>query len=170
MKAKKHTLLIVEDDEAQCFVLARIFKRLETRYRIRFAGGGDEAIAYLKGEGKYADRKEYEFPSYLITDLKMADGDGFHVLEFIQSNPAMSVIPIVMLSASDDADDIRQAYRLGASSYFVKPTTLTELEALLKMIHQYWAGCEVPEVDPAGYALETDSKGKLGERYTKQAG
>ena len=72
-----------------------------------------------------------------------------------------------MLSASEDEDDIRQAYLLGASSYFVKPVGLPELKALLQDIHNYWAKCEVPQVDLDGYALETHNKGRLGERYTK---
>lgn len=97
----------------------------------------------------------------------MTPGDGFHVLEFPKNHPAISVIPVVMLSTSDDEDDIRQAYILGASSYFVKPMTTPALKVLLKKIHDYWTECEVPQVDLEGYASATNSKGRLGARYTK---
>ena len=72
-----------------------------------------------------------------------------------------------MLSTSDDTDDIRQAYVLGASSFFVKPPDLPSLKGLLKKIHDYWLECEVPEIDAEGYALETNSRGRLGARYAK---
>ena len=79
----------------------------------------------------------------------------------------MSVIPVVMLSTSDDQDDIRQAYLLGASSFFVKPAGLPELRELLEHIHNYWTKCEVPVVDVDGYAVDTECQGKAGARYTK---
>jgi hypothetical protein len=72
-----------------------------------------------------------------------------------------------MLSSSDDPDDIRQAYLLGASSYFVKPPNVDALRALLKKIHDYWTECEVPEVDAEGYAVATVSRGRPGARYQK---
>jgi CheY-like chemotaxis protein len=97
----------------------------------------------------------------------MSPGDGFHVLEFLKSNPAMSLIPVVMLSSSDDADDIRQAYVLGASSYMVKPATLAGLKRLLGKVHEYWLECEVPEVDGEGYAVKTNNTGRLGQRHQK---
>ena len=167
MKASKHTLLIVDDDEDQRLIFKRTFEALGTKYKVQLAKDGNEALAYLRGEGKYADRSKFEFPSYIITDLNMAPGDGFHILEFLKNTPALSVIPVVMLSTSDDPDDIRQAYLLGASSYFVKPQGLESVKELLKKIHYYWMECEVPEVDAAGYAVETNSRGKLSARYQK---
>ena len=167
MKATKHTLLIVDDDEDQRLIFQRTFEGLGTKYKVQVAGSGSEALAYSKGEGKYADRKKFEFPSYVITDLNMSPGDGFQVLEFLKGTPALSVIPVVMLSTSDDSDDIRQAYLLGASSYFVKPPGVQSLKELLKKIHDYWMECEVPEVDAEGYAVETNSRGRLGARYKK---
>jgi CheY-like chemotaxis protein len=167
MKAQKFTLLIVDDDKNARFLAQHTFESLATRYTVQLAASGDEAIAYLKGEGKFADREEFEFPAYIITDLKMHPGDGFHVLEFLKKHPALSLIPVVMLSSSDDADDIRQAYLLGASSFLVKPSTLEGLRVLLRKIHEYWAECEVPEVDIDGYAVPTNDLGRLGARYKK---
>jgi CheY-like chemotaxis protein len=167
MKAQKYTLLIVDDDEDQRFLAQHTFEVLAIRYKVQLAANGNEAIAYLKGEGRYANRKRFEFPSYILTDLQMHPGDGFHLLEFIKGHPALSIIPVVMLSTSDDADDIRQAYLLGASSFFVKPTSLAALKVLLRKIHDYWTECEVPEVDKDGYALPTSNINRLGSRYKK---
>jgi len=159
--------MIVEDDEDQRIFPQKSFEALGTHYTVQALSSGDEAIAYLTGEGRFGNRAEFQFPSYILTDLKMPDGDGFHVLEFIKKNPALSVIPVVMLSTSEDPDDVRHAYLLGASSYLVKPAGLPALSALLKKVHEYWSECEVPQVDESGYALNTESRGKLGERYTK---
>ena len=167
MKASKYTLLIVDDDEDQRFLFKRVFEQLGTKYKVQLAINGDEALAYLKGEGRFSDRNQYEFPSYILTDLKMNPGDGFHILEFLKNTPALSVIPVVMLSTSEDDDDIRQAYLLGASSYFVKPPGIDDLKRLLRKIHDYWTECEVPQVDAEGYAVETNSTGRLGARYKK---
>jgi CheY-like chemotaxis protein len=167
MKAQKHTLLIVDDSEDQRFFLKRAFESLGTQYTVRLASCGDDAIAYLKGEGKFRDRTRFEFPSYILTDLQMSPGDGFDLLEFLKATPALSVIPVVMLSTSDDPDDIRQAYLLGASSYFLKPPNTDSLRELLKKIHDYWRECEIPEVDAKGYAMPTESRGRPGARYKK---
>lgn len=110
---------------------------------------------------------KFEFPSYIITDLQMEPGDGFNLLEFLKDNPALSVIPVVMLSSSEGADDIRQTYLLGASSFLMKPPTLAGLKSLLRKVHDYWAECEVPQVDIDGYAMPTNSTGRLGARYKK---
>lgn len=167
MKAQKFTLLIVDDDENARFLAQTIFESLATRYKVQLASNANEAIDYLKGRGQFANRKKFEFPSYIITDLQMTPGDGFDLLEFLKNNPALSVIPVVMLSSSEDPDDIRQAYLLGASSFFVKPPTIAGLKTLLRKIHDYWTDCEVPEVDGEGYAVATNSVGRLGARYKK---
>jgi CheY-like chemotaxis protein len=167
VKAQKFTLLVVEDDDDQRMFIQREFKALGAKYKIHALSSGNDAIAYLNGEGGFGDRSMFEFPSYIITDLGMSDGDGFAILHFLKSNPALSVIPVVMLSSSDDPDDVRHAYLLGVSSFFVKPSSLTALRKLLGKIHEYWTDCEVPEVDAEGYALETISKGKRGERFPK---
>ena len=126
---------------------------------------GLEAIAYMMGESHYSDRLKYPYPSFITTDLKMPGADGFAVLEHLKANPAWAIIPTVVLSSSEDPDDIRTAYLLGASSYHVKPTTFDELQSQLRIIYDYWMICRVPEVGPNGMQVRTISKGKLGERF-----
>jgi len=132
---------------------------------IHLVESGEEAIAYMKGEGRYSDRLRFAYPSFVITDLKMPRGDGFSVLEFLKRNPAWAIIPTVVLSASDDSDDIKKSYMLGASSFHCKPIEFDSLVKLLSVVHNYWMTCEVPEVDLTGKQLETESEGKLGERF-----
>ena len=128
---------------------------------------GNEAVDYLCGHGRFEDRDQYPFPGYIISDLQMRHGDGLSILEFLKKNPALSVIPIVIFSSSDDQDDIRHAYLLGASSYFLKPSSQPALESLVERIHGYWKDGLVPQVDVEGFAIETSSRGKVGERFSK---
>jgi CheY-like chemotaxis protein len=165
MKAQKFILLIVDDDENDRYFIQTCFERLDARYRVQGVSSGHEAIAYLKGEGRFHDRDKFQFPSYIITDLKMPDGDGLHLLEFIKTNPALSIIPVVMLSGSQDPEDIRRAYLLGASSFFSKPLSPLELKALVNSIHEYQAQCEVPAVDEEGYAILTEKGRPLFEAF-----
>lgn len=75
------------------------------------------------------------------------------------------MIPTVALSSSHDLDDIEKAYMLGATSYHLKPSSTDGLRKQLKVLHDYWLTCEIPEVDVTGRQLRTDSVGKLGERF-----
>lgn len=134
---------------------------------VNTAHSGDEAVAYMIGEGKFSNREMHPFPSLVITDLHMPNGDGFDVLEFLQNNPAWNVVPRLMFSSSADADDVRTAYMLGASAYHIKPLALLDMEARMRSIIEYWAGSQVPPVDRTGRVLPTNSTGRLGARYAK---
>ena len=165
MKKYFSTIMIVDDDANDLFLIERAFRAIGVTEPIHTINGGLEAIAYMKGEGKYADRTAYAYPTFITTDLKMPEADGFAVLEHLKKHPEWAVIPTVVLTSSRDLDDIKKAYMLGASSYHVKTGSTEALRHQLKVLHDYWMTCEVPEVDSSGRQLATDSKGKLGERF-----
>ncbi len=165
MKHYHATIMIVDDDPNDRFLIERAFRKIGVMDPIQTLNGGREAIAYMMGEGKYADRSVYVYPTFISTDLKMPEVDGFAVLEHLKNNPEWSVIPTVVLTSSRDLDDIKKAYMLGASSYHVKPSSAEKLREQLKVLHDYWMTCEVPQVDRSGRQLITDSQGKLGERF-----
>lgn len=167
MTKSNPTILVVDDEPNDLMLVQAAFKAAGVSSRIQIANGGQEAIAYLKGEGKYSDRHLYRYPDFVITDLKMPGVDGFAVLEYLQQHPQSAVVPTVVLSSSRDNDDIKKAYFLGASSYHVKPSDPAALRALVKALHEYWMICEVPEVDVTGKQLKTESRHKLGERFVQ---
>ena len=164
------TILVIEDDPNYQVLIEDAFRMNGVKSPIHAVSSGSEAIAYLMGDGKYADRTAYAYPTFIILDLKMAGGDGFSILENLKANPEWAVIPTVVLSASDDPDDIKKAYMLGASCYHKKPGGQAELRSQLKILHDYWMTCKVPEVDVTGRQVQTDSGGKLGERFKQPSG
>ncbi len=167
MKKYFATILVVEDDANDQVLIERGFRAVGVVGPIHVVRDGAEAIAYMMGEEKFADREKFAYPTFIMTDLKMPKIDGFGVLEFLKGNPEWAIIPTVVFSASSDTDDIKKSYMLGASSYHVKPHSFEELCIQLTTLHSYWLSCEVPEVDVTGKQVRTESEGKLGERFTQ---
>lgn len=157
-------MLIVEDDPDDRHLLVFAFRKLGVTDPIYPLSDGSEAISYLNGEGKFADREQFHFPGFVITDLKMSPVDGFTIVQHIKSNPEWAVIPTIVLSGSSDTDDIKKAYLVGANSYLIKPNDFSELTVLLKKLYDYWMSVEVPEIRTSGEMKQTESRGKLGER------
>jgi CheY-like chemotaxis protein len=167
MKTYHSTIMVVDDDSNDLIFIEKAFRAIGVKDPIHTINGGMEAIAYMMGEGKFADRSIYTYPTFITTDLKMPGADGFAVLEHLKKNPEWAVIPTVVLTSSCDLDDIKKAYMLGASSYHIKPQGQLELRVQLKVLHDYWMTCEVPQVDSSGRQLRTNSAGKLGERFAQ---
>lgn len=159
------TILVVDDDPNDVLFIRSAFRAVGVATGMHAVESGQEAIAYLSGQGRFADRSQFPYPHFVITDLKMPHGDGFTVLEHFKRNPTWAVIPTVVLSGSQDNDDIKKAYLLGASAYHVKPSSPLALRALVKTLYDYWLLCEVPEVDRSGKQVVTDSAHKLGQRF-----
>lgn len=169
LKTYHATILVIEDEPNDRVLIEAAFRQVGVTDPIHLLADGAEAIAYMCGDGKYADREKFAYPTFITTDLKMPKADGFAGLEFLKKNPEWKVIPAVVLSASYDLDDVKKAYMLGASSYHVKPKTLEDLCRQLKILHDYWLTCEIPQVDKGGKQLQTFSKGKLGERFSQDS-
>jgi CheY-like chemotaxis protein len=166
MKPKHPGFLVVDDSEDDRFLIVRALRNFWTA-PIHCLNSGNEAIAYLNGEGEFADRNQFPYPTTIMMDLKMPDGDGFDLLQNLKQNPLWAIIPTIVLSASGDPDDIKQTYALGASCYLTKPGPYEDLKKLMGELVRFWDKCEVPEIDITGKMLETDSTGKLGARFPK---
>jgi CheY-like chemotaxis protein len=168
MKTKNITILAIDDSPEDQELITRAFRLNGVTCPINWAGSGDEAIAYLQGDGQFSDRDRFPYPTFIMTDLKMPNGDGFSVLQHLKSKPEWAVIPTVVFSGSADLDDIKRSYMLGAGSYLVKRGDFSEMRRLLNVFYDYWLECETPATDESGKQLATKSKGKLGERFVNQ--
>jgi len=133
-----HVILLADDNENDRFLLRRAFQRLGVANPVREVKSGAEVMAYLEGEGLYSDRTEYPFPSILLLDLHMPDGDGFQVLNRIRNKLVAGGFLIIVLSRLDEIKNINRAYALGAHSFLSKPGNETELQDLIHSFNDYW--------------------------------
>jgi CheY-like chemotaxis protein len=133
-------ILIAEDDPGDAFLLERAFSKSGFTFSLTFVHDGQEAIDYLSGIGRFADRTKYPIPDLLMLDLKMPRMDGFEVLQWLRHQPGLSRMLVIVLTSSDQTRDVNRAYELGANSYLVKPIELRDLENLANVVQSYWMG------------------------------
>ena len=149
-ETKQFTVLLVEDDLNDIFLVKRAFKKAQIQNPLQVVTDGQEAISYLRGEGRYADRVAYPLPKLVVMDIKMPRRTGFEVLEWAKHNGTLPRIPIVIVSSSDNPADINRAYELGANAYMVKPVDYRAVEKLFESITHYWGlECAKPELEKA---------------------
>ena len=120
-------VLLVDDSKNDAMLMRIVFERTGSAEPLRFAVDGDDAIAYLKGDGRYRDRRQFPIPTVILMDLNMPKKNGFEVLEWIRQQPALKRMHVYILSASNRPEDIERAYDLGANSYLLKPGNLDGL-------------------------------------------
>ncbi len=151
MDKQSFTVLLVEDDLNDIFLVKRAFKMARIRNPLQIVTDGQEAISYLRGEGKYADRDAHPLPKLIVMDIRMPRKSGFEVLEWVKdSSKPLRRIPVVIVSSSDNPIDINRAYELGANAYMVKPVEFRAVEHLFESITHYWGlECAKPELEPA---------------------
>jgi CheY-like chemotaxis protein len=144
VRGKFFTVLLVEDSDDDLLLYKRAMQRNHFQNPLQRVNDGNKAIAYLRGEGAYADRNKFDYPSLILTDLNMPNKSGLEMLEWIKNHPKYRVVPTIMITSSTRTDDIRAAYKAGADAYMVKQGDPDNLVQKLSLIFQYWAECELP--------------------------
>ncbi len=144
------TILHVEDDDAHAELVRRELGKAAPRSPVRRVADGAEAIAYLSGEGPYADRAAHPLPALVLLDLRLPKVDGIEVLRFIKDDEVLRFIPVVMLTSSDSDRDLSRAYGTHVNSYVVKPLDHLRFRELLSDIARYWMELNAnPDRSPA---------------------
>lgn len=138
MAIERATILLVEDDPNDVVLIQRAFERALVANPIVGVRNGEDAVSYLEGSGKYADRDVYPFPVIVLLDLKLPRKSGLEVLEWMKRNDVLKRLPVVVLTSSSQATDINKAYDLGVNSYLVKPVTFDRLIELVRNLGLYW--------------------------------
>jgi CheY-like chemotaxis protein len=135
---KAHPILIAEDNHDHVLLLRRALQKREFPHPIFVVNDGEETIAYLDGQGKFANRYEYPLPELLLLDLKMPSKNGFEVLEWIRQQPGLKRLRIVVLTTWDSPQDVNRAYELGANAFMVKPFDRSQYLQFTDAITGYW--------------------------------
>jgi len=130
-------ILQVEDDPNDVFFLKHAMNKAGVANPIQVAVDGQQAIDYLKGAGKFADRDVFPLPCLVLLDLKLPYVMGLEVLKWIRSHAPNSLV-VIILSASAEDTDIAAAYQLGANAFLTKPSEASKLEGLVMAIKDFW--------------------------------
>jgi CheY-like chemotaxis protein len=131
-------ILLAEDEEDYVLLIQRAFEQAKIPNPLHVVWNGQEAISYLKGDGKYANREEYPLPDLFLLDLKMPRVNGFEVLKWVREQPGLSPLRVLVLTSSDQIRDVNEAYKLGANSFLVKPLDFQDFTQLSRLIQEFW--------------------------------
>ncbi len=137
---KNQVILFAEDDEDEVFLFRRALSHAYPSVEMQVVPNGEEALAYLRAQGKYSDRRQFPFPAFILLDICMPRMNGLEVLEAIRNDPDLTRLTVVFFTCSDHEYDINRASDLHANSYLLKPFTPDELAQVLKKLEDYWLG------------------------------
>jgi CheY-like chemotaxis protein len=121
MSASAFHILLVEDDSNDALLLQRAFRRAQLASALHIVSDGEQAIAYLSGEGGFENRELHPLPALVLLDLKLPGKSGLDVLAWVRKQAGLNDVAVIILTSSRQNSDVDQAYELGAVSYLAKP-------------------------------------------------
>ncbi len=130
------SIVFADDDEDDCFLFRRALTAVEIKNEINFMRDGMELIEFLNRNLK--NSKGSSNPYLIVLDLNMPRLDGREALAMIKNDPVLKKIPVVILTTSNNPEDVAKTYDLGASSFFTKPKDYPEFVRLFKALKEYW--------------------------------
>lgn len=131
---KNEYVLLVEDNKTDELLALRAIKKSDADCRIEVARDGQEAMDRVNELGQQGD-----LPKLIMLDIKLPKYSGIDVLKSIRKHYRTKLLPVVMLSSSDDANDIKQSYENGANSYVAKPVVHDEYTDTVQKLWEFWA-------------------------------
>ena len=128
-------VLLVEDDPGDVLMTQEAFHDYKISNNLNVVNNGEDAIAYLRKEGAFADATT---PDLVLLDLNLPRRDGREVLREVKSDPELRRIPIVVLTTSDAEDDVLGSYQLHANAYVRKPVDFEQFVAAIRAIDEFF--------------------------------
>lgn len=136
-------ILLVEDDKRDLELTLIALERSQLANDVVIVRDGAEALDYLRREGEYTGRDEGN-PAVVLLDLKLPKVTGLEVLEAVRGDSALSSIPIVMLTSSQEEADVVKSYQLGVNAYVVKPVAFDHFVSAIADLGIFWAVLNEP--------------------------
>jgi two-component system response regulator len=134
----KKIILLVEDNPDDEALTVRALRKSNTANDIVVARDGVEALDYLFGEGAYVGREITEMPQVILLDLKLPKLDGLEVLRHLRADKSTRLLPVVILTSSNEEQDRVKSYGLGANSYVRKPVDFEQFREAAHLLGFYW--------------------------------
>ena len=136
-------ILLVEDDQDDIFLTKKAFEQQNVLNNLHVVRDGVDAMTFLRQEDDHADAPR---PDIILLDLNLPTMDGDEVLEAIEDESDLSMIPVVVLTSSDAEEDIVRSYELNANAYLTKPVDFEGFMGVVESIDQFWINfVKVPE-------------------------
>jgi CheY-like chemotaxis protein len=128
-------VLLVEDDPGDVLMTREAFEDYKVHNQLHVVNDGEQAMAFLRQEGEYADLPR---PDLVLLDLNLPRMDGRQVLDAIKSDPELSSIPVVVLTTSEAEDDVLRSYSLHANAYVTKPVDFERFIDVVRQIDDFF--------------------------------
>ncbi len=135
---RERIILLVEDNPNDELLTMRALKKNKISNGIMVARDGVEALDYLFGTGEYAGRDLSVMPEFILLDLRLPKIDGLEVLQRIRAAEHTRLLPVIVLTSSDEERDIVESYNLGANSYICKPVDFNQFVEAVRQLGLYW--------------------------------
>lgn len=132
------TILLVEDNPRDVKFTVRALRKGNVSNRINVVKDGVEALDYLFARGTYTNRDVNDLPMVVLLDLQLPKINGQEVLRQIRADPRTQLIPVVILTASDEEQDKLSSYKLGANSFVCKPVEMADFSKAIVQLGLYW--------------------------------
>lgn len=127
-------ILHIEDCEKDALLFGRACEAAGLPAAFCIVQSGSEAVAYLEGDGKFADRSAYPLPDLIVLDLKLPGMDGFDFLKWVRGQTEFLLLPVLVFTESTSVEDKVRAIQEGATGYFVKPK---DFDTLVRMAESF---------------------------------
>ncbi|MEM1280018.1 MAG: response regulator [Cyanobacteria bacterium P01_H01_bin.152] len=143
MEEKVINILLVEDDEVDVMNVQRAFKRNRITNPLFVAGNGLEALAMLRGQSETGHNVP-DTRRIVLLDINMPKMNGIEFLQALRQDSHLAMIPVVVLTTSDEDQDRIEAYKFNVAGYILKPVTFSSFAEVMAALNRYWTLCEMP--------------------------
>lgn len=143
MSTRPAHILLVEDNRMDVELVLDAFREARLLDTVHVSPNGSDALDYLFGRGRYADRRAFPLPDLVLLDLGLPGVDGFTVLRELKAAPILKRLPVVILTSSREDRDRATTYDSGANSYLVKPVSFSGFLDVVQQIERYWLALNV---------------------------
>ncbi len=138
------SILLVEDNPQDEMLILRALRRVNMVNPIDVARDGQQSLDYLFRQGEYANRESPDFPVVVLLDIGLPRLSGLEVLEIIRADKRTALLPVVILTSSDEEQDRLKSYQCGANSFVRKPIDFGKFAETVAQLGVYWLATNEP--------------------------